>query len=302
MKLVERDETIEVKTMTWLIYGDGGLGKTSLASMVKGSILLDFDNGIKRTGYRGLSIPYSWEEYANNPGLLIPKIKDYDVIIIDALSTMMGQMKELLQNTRSDLKNPMQLYGEVGNQTVNFLSKIRSIGKSIILVTHEDYDENTGRTSYAVEGKATRKTVSPALDYATRIVIKKNLRTLQFSAENSEEYFLKNSGGFPKEMVIQDFGRDPEFSTKLFANMLSKLGVSRFENKEKTAYMKSQKATIEACTTADELNEVMEALKTDKSSLPFELSKTDASMLFEVMKATATKNKVNYNEQERRFE
>lgn len=304
MKLVEKDEAIEVQTMVWLIYGKPSTGKTSLASSIENSILLDFDRGAHGTEYRGRVLTeFTYTDWINRQAEVLRLVEPYDWVIVDALSTMMNQIQDyVVQQDPALLKNNMKMYGAIGTEFKAFARKLLTLKKKIILVTHEDYDADSKSTTYRVVGQMARKEVEPTADYITRLYVKGNQRTLMFSHFDSDAYDLKNRGNIEKEVTVPSFEDSPNFSTELAKRLVSSLGKTKFENKEKTAYMKTQKALIESCTTADELNDLMEGLKNDKSSLPFELSKTDASMLFEVMKSTATKNKVNYNEQERRFE
>lgn len=306
MKLVERDETIEVQTMVWLIYGKPSTGKTSLASSIENSILLDFDRGAHGTEYRGRVLTeFTYTDWIQRQNEVLRIVEPYEWIIVDALSTMMNQIQDFMIQQDPALasgKNNMKLYGAIGTEFKAFARKLLTLKKKIILVTHEDYDADSKSTTYRVVGQMARKEVEPTADYITRLYVKGNQRLLMFSHFDSDAYELKNRGNIEKEVVVPSFEDSPNFATELAKRLVSNLGKTKFENKEKTAYMKLQKATIEACTTADELNDVMEGLKTDKTSLPFQLSETDTSMLFEVMKSTAVKNKVNYNKQEKRFE
>lgn len=62
-KVIGRIDSVQTDTLTALIYGDPGIGKTSLAFTSENPVLLDFDSGIQRACYRQTSIRVTtWEE------------------------------------------------------------------------------------------------------------------------------------------------------------------------------------------------------------------------------------------------
>ena len=52
LKIVTAAEPIIVKNIKLVIYGDAGLGKTSLGYSAKNPLLIDFDKGAHRTSHR----------------------------------------------------------------------------------------------------------------------------------------------------------------------------------------------------------------------------------------------------------
>jgi hypothetical protein len=57
VRIIRSTDPVKIETVVVLVYGDPGAGKTSLAFTAADPLMLDFDRGAHRSGFRGDSVP-----------------------------------------------------------------------------------------------------------------------------------------------------------------------------------------------------------------------------------------------------
>ncbi|MCP4986025.1 MAG: ATP-binding protein [Colwellia sp.] len=142
---IEKTEEIKADdNIVMVIYGKGGTGKTTFAASAPNPLILDFENGTKFLGDRGIKadvIRFSeWITKAEKQQLA-GMIDNYDSIILDPLGEAMDKLIEskeivgkLYRNGNGGLT--MAGWGEVKKQMKSFLKYLRDTGKNIIIVSH----------------------------------------------------------------------------------------------------------------------------------------------------------------------
>jgi len=147
------ESTNEIKptgNLVMVVYGKGGVGKTTFAATAPEPLILDFENGTKYLGERGFNVKVSriqkWFSESDKIELL-ENIKPFKTIILDPL----GEAMEKLING-STLSGPkyrqndgsltMSGWGEAKKQMRNFIKWLRDSGKNIILVAHVSEEKN----------------------------------------------------------------------------------------------------------------------------------------------------------------
>lgn len=131
------------------VYGGPKSGKTTFAASTSKygkSILIDFENGGKYLGERGIFTDtirmkdwFSEQEVKE----LKEDIKDYEFIIVDPVGEAMdflitGDMVRGSKMRQQDGSLTMAGWGEVKNRMRGFIKWLRSTGKNIILVFHDE--------------------------------------------------------------------------------------------------------------------------------------------------------------------
>jgi len=298
MKKVSKEENIAVEGLTWVLYGKPSTGKTSLASMIDNSILLDFDNGAKGTEYRNDVITdITYSEWISNKDAILKDIDKYQWVIVDALSTMMSQIETYivkLDPSMSDPNKNMSLYGQIGKEFKAFCEVLRKSKKKLLFITHEDYDSDAKMTTYRVMGKMARAIVEPQADYITRLYTESKQRKLMFEYQNSNTFDLKNRGNIEPIVFVPDFKDKPTFATELAERLFLVLGKTRFANIEKSNYIGSVLTQIKASRSVDDLNEIINELVNARSD-NYEILDKDKQALFVEMSKVATVLGCTYN-------
>lgn len=144
MGLIKKPNELAVKpTLSALIYGQPGMGKTTLALSAPLPLLLDFDGGVHRVNaaHRVDTVQIAkWEEV--NEVLSSPEVADYKTIVIDTAGKMLSFMDVYIMQTNPKMKKAdgtlsLQGYGVRKNMFIDFVKRVTIMGKSVIFVAHE---------------------------------------------------------------------------------------------------------------------------------------------------------------------
>ena len=90
MTLIRKPAELEIpQKIKALVYGQAGMGKTTLALSSPNPLLLDFDNGIHRVNYghqKDTVQIHAWNEVLD---VLKEDLSAYDTIVVDTIGKMM---------------------------------------------------------------------------------------------------------------------------------------------------------------------------------------------------------------------
>jgi len=136
----------KVPTLMMMVYGQGGVGKTTFAASFPKPLLLDFENGAKYFGERGIEVDVAvfktWPTL-DEKRQLRDSVKNYETIIVDPIGEAMDKLME--SDTISGNKNrqangdlTMAGWGSVKKEMRNFIKFLRDTGKNVVLVAHVD--------------------------------------------------------------------------------------------------------------------------------------------------------------------
>lgn len=153
MKVFNSLEPTVKPSILMVVYGEGGVGKTTFAATAPRPIIADCENGSKYFGLRGIesdvAIIEKWgdmEEFMN-----IAQSDNYDTIIIDPVGELMEKLITYMVN-KADSKlvqkdgNPtMAGWGWLKKTMRNLLRVMRDSGKNIIIVAHVQEKDDEGR-------------------------------------------------------------------------------------------------------------------------------------------------------------
>lgn len=149
MGLIKKPNELTVKNaLSALIYGQPGMGKTTLALSSPQPLLLDFDGGVHRVNaaHRVDTVQISkWEEV--DEVLTSGEIAEYKTIVIDTAGKMLSFMDKYIMKNNPKMKKAdgtlsLQGYGVRKNMFINFVNQVTLMGKSVIFVAHEREEKN----------------------------------------------------------------------------------------------------------------------------------------------------------------
>lgn len=137
----------KVANLVMMVYGMGGVGKTTFAATFPKPLLLDFENGAKYFGDRGIKIDVAvfktWPTLDEKKEIA-KALEGYETIVIDPIGEAMDKLinddktisgAKYRQNG-GDLT--MAGWGEVKKQMRNFVKFLRDSGKNVVLIAHVD--------------------------------------------------------------------------------------------------------------------------------------------------------------------
>lgn len=212
--LIKKPSELSVKsTLTALIYGQPGIGKTTLACSAPAPVLLDYDGGVARVnGAHQVDTVQvsSWEDTEQ----AIAEIKaagSYKTIIIDTVGKMLAYMEDYIKRTQPRLKQAdgslsLKGYGVRKQMFVQLLKDTGIMGMNLIFVAHEREERQGDDTKVRPEisGSAASDLVKE-LDLVGYMQAIGSDRTITF--DPSEKYYTKNTcnmHGLIKVPVVVD--------------------------------------------------------------------------------------------------
>lgn len=147
MEIKNTENYPKVANLVMMVYGMGGVGKTTFAASFPKPLLLDFENGAKYFGDRGIKIDVAvfkaWPT-ADEKKEIAKALEGYETIVIDPIGEAMDK---LINDTNTIAGKKYRIdgndltmagWGEVKKQMRNFIKFLRDSGKNVVLVAHVD--------------------------------------------------------------------------------------------------------------------------------------------------------------------
>lgn len=153
MKRYNTQDPSQKPPIVMLVYGEGGVGKTTFASSAPKPLLADCEGGSKYFGLRGIKLDVAMiEKWADMKEYLeILKKEGYETAVIDPIGELMGKLKrhmiamgdrKLVQNDGSP---SMAGWGWLKSTMRDYLKVIRDTGLHVLLVAHVEEKDDDGR-------------------------------------------------------------------------------------------------------------------------------------------------------------
>lgn len=271
MGIIKRPSELNVKaTLSVLIYGQPGIGKTTFAVSAPDAVLFDYDGGVQRiNGAHQVATlqPTSWEdtnialqEIANE----MPEIK---TIVIDTVGKMLDYMSAYI--IKNDAKMAMRDgslslkgYGVRKQMFVNFIKQLALMGKNVIFIAHEREERRGEETFKRPEiGGSSANDLIKELDLVGYMYAIGKERCVTFDPQ--EYYYAKNTCNLAPviklPVVVDESGSGK--SNTAFANIVKSYQSAQEKRQETTAEYEQLLGviaeTVEAANDVDSLNEAM---------------------------------------------
>lgn len=242
----------EKMPVTFLIYGAGGVGKTTFAATAPKPLIVDCEGGTKYLGSRGIEADVvnikSWSEMKE----VIELMKDYETIVIDPIGELMEKLKRHMIGLRdkklvqSDGSPTAAGWGWLKDNLRSYLKVLRDSGKHVLIVAHVEEKEDGDRIIKRplLQTKLSEEIVNmlDAAGYMTRVSggqddngnQQEAKRVILFDAD-SDKYVAKDRSDQLGNVVEPDFTKIVKAiqGTEVYA-WSSELARKRFEDRQKT--------------------------------------------------------------------
>ena len=141
MGLIKKSNEIAIqRNVKMMVYGQAGMGKTTLALSAPKPLLLDFDNGVKRVNNAhladvGIVQINNWQEVVTLLTTEAADLQPFETIVVDTI----GKMMDFIITHRCGGRQPrVQDWGTINSDFKWFVNALSSLGKHIIFVAHRD--------------------------------------------------------------------------------------------------------------------------------------------------------------------
>jgi phage nucleotide-binding protein len=217
MSLIKQPSQLEVSpALVAMIYGQPGLGKSTLACSAPDAVMFDFDGGVHRIN-GAHKVPTvqvrSWEEAVQ----ALDEVRSslFKTIIIDTVGKMMMFMEDYIKRTDPKMKQAdgslsLKGYGKRKQMFITFNNDVRAIGRNIIYVAHEIEQKRGEDTTIRPEvGGSSVNDLIKELDLVGYMEAFGKQRTITFDPQ--QKFYAKNTCGLygviQVPTLIDDQGR-----------------------------------------------------------------------------------------------
>lgn len=141
MGLIKQASELTIpQTVKMMIYGQAGMGKTTVALSAPKPLLLDFDNGVKRVNMAhldGVDIVQveNWGEIQTLLQQEQSSLAPYQTIVVDTIGKMMDYIiTHCCGNRQPQIKD----WGRINQEFTWFTRALSALNKHIVFVAHRD--------------------------------------------------------------------------------------------------------------------------------------------------------------------
>lgn len=152
MKITKTTDPQAKPSVVMLVYGMGGVGKTTFAATAPKPLIVDCENGAKYFGLRGIDVDVAristWEDL--NGVFDIAKSGEYETIVLDPIGELMEKLKRYMiakggKNVQPDGSPTMAGWGWLKDTMRSTIKILRDSGVNLILVAHVTEQEDEQR-------------------------------------------------------------------------------------------------------------------------------------------------------------
>lgn len=249
-----------------LIYGQPGIGKSTLALSSPKPLMIDCDRGIHRVSPEHLSDTVEVSSWTDIDQVLNEDLGNYQTLIFDTGGKLIDFMTAYLMKTnpkfaQADGTFSLKGYGARKSMFQSLLSRIHTSGKHVVFVAHEREDKDGDIRFVRPEiGGSSGNDLIKELDMVGYMEAVGKKRTIKFSPE--EKYYAKNSLSLPDAMGIPDTSAGNVFMTQIFAKHSEQMLLRQEQSEDYQALICVIEEKIEVSDTLEQINEIITWNKT----------------------------------------
>lgn len=210
MSLIKKPNELNVQTrIKMLIYGQAGMGKTTLALSAPSPLLIDFDNGVNRVNYAHIKDTVQIESYSDLLTVLNTEdLTPFETIVIDTGGKMLDAMATYIiaKNPKLGRANGMLTQQGYGQRKAEFTALLRllySKKKDVVFVAHRKALVDNDETRYVpLFGGSNYDDLVTELDLVGYLEANGRKRTITFDPTSRNDG--KNTCNLPAVMEIPE--------------------------------------------------------------------------------------------------
>lgn len=144
MKITKSTDPQEKPSIVMIVYGNGGVGKTTFSSTAPKPLLVDCENGAKYFGLRGIKMDVAKiSTWSDMEGLFdIAKSGEYQTIILDPIGELMEKLKRYMivkgdkKLVMADGSPTIAGWGWLKDTMRSTIKVLRDSGVNLLIVAH----------------------------------------------------------------------------------------------------------------------------------------------------------------------
>jgi phage nucleotide-binding protein len=270
MGMIKRPSELSVKaTLSVLIYGQPGIGKTTFGVSAPDAVLFDYDGGVQRiNGAHQVATlqPTSWEDTNIALQEIQNEMPEVKTIVIDTVGKMLDYMSAYIIKNDSkmamrDGSLSLKGYGVRKQMFINFIKQLSIMGKNVVFIAHEREERRGEETFKRPEiGGSSANDLIKELDLVGYMYAVGKERIITF--DPAEYYYAKNTCNLPAAIklpvVVDEKGNGT--ANNAMANIVKSYEGAQVKRQETTAEYEQLldliEETISYAVDVQTLNEV----------------------------------------------
>lgn len=284
MRIILGSEPIDVQHPVFLLFGQPGICKTSLAYSADEPLLLDADRGAHRAANRRDTIQVeSWADI-NELTASGDQIAKYHTIIPDTVGRVLDFLAVYLmeENPKFDRGGgalSLQGYGALKSGFKLWLDRVRALGKDVVLIAHGKEDKDGD--SLIVRPDATGGSYGELMkvaDFVGYVYMRGKDRVLDFNP--TDRWVGKNPAQW-KPLLLPPAEKATHVMADLMVKGRKSLGAISEASAKVTQQVDDWRSQIETMTTPNECSQAVE----DIAKLPAIVAPQVKKLLWDRSKA-----------------
>ncbi len=276
MSLIKKPSELEAKqTITMLVYGQPGVGKTTLGCSAPNCVLFDYDGGVQRINgaHKTLTVQIrSWEDTNAALQEIANDYPEVQTIVIDTVGKMLDYMSDYIIRNNSRMKKSdgslsLQGYGLRKQMFIDFIKQTSIFGKNVIFIAHEKEEKRGEDTVKRPDiGGSSANDLIKELDLVGYMSMLGKERTIAFNP--TEWYYAKNTCNLPPvaklPLTVDENGvavGDNDFIRKILEAYMTSQQQTREMTEKYDQLISAIDTAVKAAATAEDMNGVLESMR-----------------------------------------
>lgn len=296
MRIIKGTEAIVVEHPVFMIFGQPGIFKTSLAYSSKEPLILDFDKGAHRAANRRDTLAIdSWADVAELMSHT-EALEPYATIVVDTVGRCLDVLTaDIIRETPKLGPNgnlSQQGWGVLKNRFRTWVATMRTLGKDVVLIAHdkEDKDGDTRVVRPDIVGGSYGEVMKVA-DFVGYGYMSGKDRLLDFNP--TDRWIGKNPGAWAP-FKVPPVAKAQTFLAEIIDQGRAALGSISEASAKVANQVEDWRTNITTFTTADECNRAIPEIKKLSALLQPQVVK----ILMDHAKAVA----IPFNKEKKAFE
>lgn len=258
IQITRSTDLIKVQSTTLLIFGDPGVGKTSLGFTAEAPLLLDFDKGSHRSGFRKDTVLV--ERWADVASMTADDLAEFKTIIVDTVGRCLDVMSADIIHKQPKMQGyggalSLQGYGALKAAFATWMGTLASMGKDIVLVAHSREDKKGDEMVWRadIQGSSHGEVFKRA-DGVAFMHTSGRSTVLDFSP--TDRWLGKNPARFDT-LTVPDFNTDRSFLATVIDDTKAALNRMSEEQRALVSALDGWRDAVASADCADAINELV---------------------------------------------
>lgn len=263
LKITRSDEPITVSNIVICVYGQPGLGKTTLGMTTEAPLLLDFDRGAHRAALRGDSVQI--EQWADVADMSAGDLAPYSTIVVDTVGRLLDVLAASIIADNPKMKGyggalSLQGYGALKSAYAGWLKTLRAYGKDVVLLAHDKEDKQGDDLIVRpdIQGGSYAEVVKSADAIGYLHAVNRD-RVMDFAL--SDRWIGKDPAQIGK-VIVPNVASKPDFGATVLADIKTAMNRMSEAQTKALGIIEDWRVVLDECETVDQINEQIAKVKT----------------------------------------